>query len=112
MYIITGNSLHHHIVQHQDPCLLVQAIFPPQRPGADPPLQGPAGAAGEVAAPDVRHSDTFLHSLPGSPGPVFNVPAELHLVDLVVVQHLVGDSGAVVLVLINTLQAKFSGFLD
>ena len=89
-------------------------MFPPQGPGADPPLQGPAGPAGEVAAPDVLYSDTSLsrNCCPGAPGPVLDVPAELHPVDLVILQHLVGHSGAVVLGLINTAQAQLSGFLD
>ena len=109
--ILTPNSPHHHIVLHHRPCL-VPAFFPSQRPRADPPLQGPAGTAGEVAAPDVLHSDTSLNSFPVSPGSVLDVPAQLHPVDLVVLQHLVGDPGAVVLALINTAQTKLSGFLD
>ena len=109
--ILTRNSPHHLIMQHLLSCQ-VSAIFPSQRPGADPPLQGPAGTAGEVAAPDLLHSDTSLNSFPVSPDSVLDVPAQLHPVDLVVLQHLVSDSGAVVLVLINTVQTKLSGFLD
>ena len=107
--ILTRNTRHHHIVLHHRPCL-VPAFFPSQRPGADPLLHGPTKAAGEVTVPDLLHSDTSLNTL--SPGSVLDVPAQLHPVDLVVLQHLVGDSGAVVLVLINTTQTKLSGFLD
>ena len=114
-HIFTRNSPDHLIVQNLRPCL-VPAVFPPQGPGADPPLQGPAGPAGEVAAPDVFYSDTSLsrNCCPGSPATVLDVLAQLHLVVLVVLvrQHMVSHSGAVVLGLINTAQAKLSGFLD
>ena len=85
-------------------------MFPSQRPGAVHPLQSPTEAAGVVALPDLLHSDTPLYSFPVSPVPVLDVPAQLHLVDLVILQHLVGDSPAVVVVLVNTVQAKISGF--
>ena len=85
-------------------------MFPSQRPGAVHPLQSPAEAAGVVAVPDLLHSDTPLYSFPVSPVPVLDVPAQLHLVDLVIRQHLVGDSRAVIVVLVNAVQAKLSGF--
>ena len=89
-------------------------MFPSQRPGTDLGLRSPTGPTGVVAAADVLHSDTSLslYRLPVSPGPVLDVPAELQPEDLVVLQHLVGDTGTVVVALINTVQAKLSGFLD
>ena len=111
VFILTRNSPHHHIALHHLSCPRVRAIFPSQRPGAVPPLRGPTATTGEVAASDVPHSDTSLslNSLPVSPGAVLDVLAQLHPV---VLQHLVDDSEAVVPVLINTVQAKFSGFFD
>ena len=43
---------------------------------------------------------------------VLDVPAQLHLEDLVILQHLVCDSGAQVVVLINTLQTELSRILN